>query len=101
MSFESLQMLYLTHMQIVEKEVQTGNNETVIRNHLEKAYECATKAAAVTEHKLTHPLLFGWKIQAAPSDNFRILEWFQSELEKDYLKEYRNADWLLDLQQKA
>lgn len=101
MSFESLQMLYLTHVQIVEKEVQNENNETVIRKHLEKAYECATKAAAVTEHKLTHPLLFGWKIQAAPSDNFRMLEWFQSELEKDYLSEYRNADWLLDLQQKA
>ena len=101
MSFESLQMLYLTHMQIVEMEIQAKNCETVVRKHLERAYECAAKAAFVTEHKLTHPLLFGWKIQAAPSDNFRMLEWFQSELEKDYLSEYRNADWLLDLHQKA
>lgn len=101
MSFESLQMLYLTHMQIVEKEIQTGNNETVIRKHLERAYECATKAAFVTEHKLSHPLLFGWEIQAAPSDNFRMLEWFQKELKKDYLCKYQNADWFLDLQQKV
>ncbi len=101
MSFESLQMLYLTHMQIVEKEVQTGNNETIIRKHLERAYECATKATSVTEHKLTHSLLFGWEIQDSPSDNTRMLKWFQNELKKDYLCEYRNADWLLDLQQKA
>ena len=101
MSFESLQLLYLTHVQIVEKEVQNENCENVIRKHLERAYECATKAAAVTEHKLTHPLLFGWEIQATPSDNSRMLEWFENELKKDYLSAYRNAGWLVDLQQKC
>ena len=101
MSFESLQMLYLTHMQIVEMEIQAKNCETVVRKHLERAYECAAKAAFVTEHKLSHPLLFGWEIQAAPSDSFRMLNWFQNELKKDYLCKYKNADWLLDLQKKS
>ena len=101
MSFESLQMLYLTHMQIVEQEIQAENCETVVRKHLERAYECAIKAASVAEHKLTLPLLFGWEIQAAPSDNFRMLKWFQNELKKDYLSEYRNTGWLVDLQQKS
>lgn len=100
MSFESLQMLYLTHMQIVEKEIQTGNDEAVIRKHLERAYECAVKAASsIAEHKLTLPLLFGWKVQPAPSDNLRILRWFETELKEDYLCEYRNTDWFLNLQQ--
>ena len=98
MSFESLQMLYLTHMQIVEQEIQAENCETVVRKHLERAYECAIKAASVAEHKLTLPLLSGWKIQAAPSDNLRILKWFENELQKDYLCEYRNAGWFLSLQ---
>lgn len=101
MSFESLQMLYLTHIQIVEMEIQAENCETVVRKHLERAYECAAKAASVIEHKLTLPLLFGWDIQAAPSDNTRMLKWFQNELKKDYLYGYRNTDWLLDLQEKA
>lgn len=101
MSFESLQLLYLTHVQIVEREVQNGNCENVIRKHLERAYACAIKAASVVEHKLTLPLLFGWEIQAAPSDNLRILEWFKNELKKDYLSAYRNAGWLVDLRQKS
>jgi len=99
MSFESLQMLYLTHMQIVELEIHAEKCEAVIRKHLERAYECAVKASSVTEHKLTLPLLFGWKVQPAPSDNLRILRWFETELKEDYLCEYRNSDWFLSLQQ--
>jgi len=34
MSFESLQLLFLTHMQIAEKEIQTKNREDIVRNHL-------------------------------------------------------------------
>lgn len=98
MSFESLQMLYLTHMQIVEQEIHAEKCEAVIQKHLERAYECAVKATSVAKHKLTLPLLFGWEIQAAPSDNLRILKWFEIELQKDYLCEYRNSDWFLSLQ---
>lgn len=99
MSFESLQLLYLTHMQITELESQGKNCEDVIRKHLERAFTCASKATTVTEHKLTHPLLFGWNIQDAPSDNRRILRWFQAELNKDYLNAYRNTPWLQELKQ--
>lgn len=99
MSFESLQMLYLTHIQIVEQEIHAEKCEAVIRKHLERAFECAVKASSVTEHKLTLPLLFGWKVQPAPSDNLRILRWFENELKEDYLCEYRNTDWFLNLQQ--
>ena len=101
MSFESLQMLYLTHMQIVEQEIQAENCETVVRKHLERAYECAIKAASVAEHKLTLPLLSGWKIQAAPSDNLRILRLLQIELEKDYLCTYKDTSWLHNLKQQC
>ena len=101
MSFESLQLLGLIHMQIAEKEIQADNREVVVREHLERAYACSSKAATVTGHKLTLPLLFGWEIQAAPSDNLRILRWFQTELKKDYLCEYRDKEWLMNLQQKS
>lgn len=101
MSFESLQMLYLTHMQIAEKEIQAENCETVVKKHLKRAYECAAKAASIVKHKLTLPLLFGWEIQAAPSENLRILRRFRDELQKDYLCEYRNTDWFLDLEKKS
>ena len=101
MSFESLHMLYLTHMQIVEKEIQSDNDEPVVRKHMERAYECAVKAATVTAHKLTHPLLFGWEVQDAPTNNLRILTCFHSELEKEYLRKYRAKGWLRDLQKKC
>ena len=92
MSFESLYMLYLTHMQIVQKEIQTANRESVVRKHLERAFECAEKAKTITVHKLSHPLLFGWKVQDAPSNNLRIMKQFRDELKKDYLGEY--GKWL-------
>lgn len=101
MSFESLRLLGLIHMQIAKMEIQEENREVVVREHLERAYECSSKATTVTEHKLILPLLFGWEIQAAPSDNLRILKWFQSELKKDYFREYSTTEWLMDLQQKS
>ena len=101
MSFESLHMLYLIHVQIVEKEIQTANCEAVVRKHLERAYECAEKATKVKAHQLTHPLLFGWEVQDAPSNNLRILKRFQSELERDYLCAYRDREWLQNLQEKC
>ena len=97
MSFESLELLYLSHMQIVEKEIQIKNRKDVVCKHLKRAFDCATKAATVTEHKLTLPLLFGLEIQDAPSDNLRLLSWFQSELGKDYLCAYKDSAWLQDL----
>lgn len=101
MSFESLQMLYLTHIQIVEQEIHAEKCEAVIRKHLERAFECAVKASSVTEHKLTLPLLFGWKVQPAPSDNLRILRLLQTEFEKDYLCMYKDTSWLQNLKQQC
>lgn len=100
MSFESLQLLALIHMQIVEQEIQAKNCEAVVREHLNRAFVCSSKAVTVTKHKLTLPLLFGWEIQDAPSDNLCVLRWLQNELEKDYLCEYKNTEWFLELQQK-
>ena len=101
MSFESLQLLALIHMQIAEKEMQAENHEVVVKEHLERAFVCSSKAATVTKHKLTLPLLFGWEIQDAPSDNLRVLRWFQNELDKDYLYKYKNTEWFMELQQKS
>ena len=101
MSFESLRLLGLIHMQIAEKEMQAENHEVVVREHLERAFACSRKAATVTKHKLTLPLLFGWEIQDAPSDNLRVLRWFQNELNKDYLCEYKNTEWFIELQHKS
>ena len=100
MSFESLRLLALIHMQIVEQEIQAGNCEAVVREHLNRAFICSSKAVTVTKHKLTLPLLFGWEIQDAPFGSLCVLRWFQNELAKDYLCEYKNTEWFMDLQQK-
>ena len=100
MSFEALRLLSLIHMQIAKMEIQEENREAVVRKHLERAYECSSKSATITEHKLTLPLLFDWEIQSAPSDNLCIIKWFQTELKKDYFREYSTTKWLMDLQQK-
>lgn len=97
MSYESLQQLCILHRCIAEDEVSLGNDEAIIRKHLTRAVELAAKSANVKAHSLAHPLVYGWEIADAPSDNKQAIRTLRDELTWKCFEEYRNADWYLKL----
>lgn len=100
MSFELLQMLYLTHMQIVEKELALDNEESIVQEHLQRAFACVAKSVSMKEHKLTHPMLWGWEVQAAPEGKLRSVKWMQKELGKESFADYKSSAWFAELEKK-
>lgn len=100
MSYESLGQLCTLHRCIAEDEASLGNDEAVIRTHLSRAVECAIKSASIKAHSLTHPLVYGWKIADAPSDNKQIIRTLRDELTWKCFEDYRNTDWYLELAEK-
>lgn len=97
MSYESLQQLCILHRCIAEDEVSLGNDEAIIRKHLTRAVELAAKSANVKAHSIAHPLVYGWEIADAPSDNKQAIRTLRDELTWKCFEEYRNADWYLKL----
>ena len=100
MGYESLNQLCVLHRCIAEDEVSLGNDETVVRKHLARAVACAVKSIGIKEHVLTHPLLCGWKIADAPSDNLQIVRTLREELDWRCFYEYRQKDWFIELTKK-
>ena len=97
MGFETLQHLCILHQCIAEDETALGKDEAIIRKHLSRAVECAVKSTTVKAHELTHPLVYGWNIADAPSDNKQIARNLKSELMRECFDDYRNKDWFIDL----
>ena len=93
MGFEQLQHLYNLHQGIAEYEAMKNGDEEVIKHHLEKATECCKKSMTVKEHKLTHPMLYGWQVPDAPSDNKINLRYLQERLRQKVYDPYRLTDW--------
>lgn len=100
MGFEDLKDLCMQHRSIAEDEISLGNDESVVRHHLTRAFECAEKSVGVKEHKLKHPLVMGWQVYDAPSDNKQVLQLLKSELAWDCFNEYRSAKWFKDIEAK-
>ena len=97
MSFESLYQLYLLHRCIAEDEMLLGKNEAVVRKHLERACECAKKSLNLKAHALSHPLVFGWRIEGSPQNNKQIVEQFREELLWECFDLYREREWFVNL----
>lgn len=100
MSFESLQQISILHRCIAEDETALGKDEAIIRKHLSRAVECAVKSITVKAHKLTHPLVYGWYVADAPSDNKQIARNLKSELMWKCFDDYRNKAWFKSLTEK-
>lgn len=98
MSFESLRLMCMQHRGIAEDETRLGRDENVIRYHLTRACECAKKSCSVTEHDVTHPLLMGWHIFAAPAENRQVVQLLKSGLVRECFEPYRNTDWFMALE---
>ena len=93
MSFESLAMLVVMHRRISELEIELGNAEDVISKHLAVAAEYAIKSVNVEAHDLKYPLLYGWQVQDAPSDNKQCVRRLKKALADSKWDAYRNKEW--------
>ena len=65
-----------------------------------RAFECAKKSVDVKEHKLTHPLVMGWQVYDAPSDNKQVVRLLKKELDWSCFDAYREKDWFADIENK-
>ena len=97
MSYESLGQLCTLHRCIAEDEIILGNDETVIKKHLSRAVECAVKSTTVKSHELTHPLVYGWHVSDAPSDNKQLVRNLKSELMWECFDQDRDKDRFVGL----
>lgn len=100
MSYESLKLLYLMYRYAAELETKLENDEKVLRSLLERALACVEKSLTVEEHALTHPLLDGWHVAAAPSDNTQWVRMMRSDLNDICFDSYRTAPWFVLLEEK-
>ncbi len=100
MAFETLVHLCVLHRCIAQDEIRLTNEQTVIQYHLTRAVECAMKSFKIRAHNLTHPLLNGWKIDDAPSDNLQMVRALKLELASATFDSCRERDWFKKLQEK-
>lgn len=100
MGFEDLMHMCVQHRSIAEDEISLGNDEEIIKHHLIRAFECAEKSVDVKEHKLTHPLVMGWQVYDAPSDNRQVVRLLKKELDQSCFDAYREKDWFADIENK-
>lgn len=97
MGFEELRNLTNQHRSIAEEETNLSGNEEIIRHHLQRAAECALKSVGITAHTLTHPLLYGWQVEAAPSDNLQIVRMLNRQLGWECFNNYKDTQWFKDI----
>ena len=100
MGFEDLQRMCMEHRSIAEDEIALKNNEEVIKHHLTRALECAEKSVLVKDHDLNYPLVMGWHVYNAPSDNKQVVRLLKKELAWECFNEYRNKDWFINIENK-
>ena len=97
MGYESLQHLCILHRCIAEDETVLGKDEAVVRKHLTRAVECAVKSANVKAHILTHPLVYGWQIADAPTDNKQLVRALREEMMWQCYETYLDKPWFVEL----
>ena len=97
MSYESLEHLCVLHRCIAEEETSLGNEEAVVRRHLTCAAKCALKSMHIKAHALTHPLVYGWKIADAPTDNKRVVRDLREEMAWECYKPFWDKEWFVEL----
>lgn len=95
MGYESLEHLCILHRCIAEDETSLGKDEAVVRKHLTRAAECALKSMDVKAHTLTHPLVYGWKIADAPTDNMRVVKALREEMHGSAINRFGTKNGLL------
>ncbi len=93
MPFETLRSLCDQHRSIAEEELELAGDEAVVRMHLTRAMACAVKSVSVEAHTLTHPLVYGWRVQAAPSDRTQVVRMLKRQLGRACFDRYRDAAW--------
>lgn len=91
--FEQLQHLCHLHQGIAGHEARKQGDEEVIKYHLERALACCKKTLTVKKHKLEHPMLFGWAIANAPSDNKIAMRYLADRLNQKLYDPYRRNAW--------
>lgn len=91
--FEQLRHLSLLHQGIAEYEAGGHGDVRVIRQHLERALACCEKSVTVKEHRLDHPMLYGWQVFCAPSDCRMNLRSLSEQLKQEVYVPYRGTDW--------
>lgn len=93
MDFESLHFLYLMHKGIAQMEIHRKGDENTVRTHLNRAMECVRRSAMVEEHTLSHPLLWGWRVSAAPGESNQLVQRMKSDLAQCDFDQLRNTAW--------
>lgn len=101
MGFEQLQHMYNLYQGIAEHEAKGGKNENAIRHCLERAMDCCEKSASVKNHTLTHPMLYGWDVADAPSDNIMNLKLMKETLAEKIYDDIRSCEWFQKLEMKT
>ncbi|MBO4355790.1 MAG: helix-turn-helix transcriptional regulator [Clostridia bacterium] len=97
MGFEQFNHLCNLHQGIAKYEAMKKGNEDIIKYHLEKAADFCKKSMSIKEHRLTHPMLYGWQIQNTPSDNKLNIRHFTVHLQNTVYEPYRQADWFIKI----
>ena len=97
MGFEQLQHLFNLHQGIAEYEAMKNGDESIIKYHLERAFECCKKSTDVKAHELRHPMLYGWRVSDAPSDNKINMRYLSERLKQNVYEPYRQTDWFIEL----
>ena len=97
MGFEQLQHLYNLHQGIAAREAAGDKKEEIVRRHLERAMDCCEKSVSVKEHRLTHPMLYGLQVAAAPQDSTMLMRGMQETLAEKVYDDYRSCTWFQKL----
>ena len=100
MGFEDLKRMCVEHRSIAEDEIALSKNEDVIKHHLIRALQCAEKSVSVKDHDINYPLVMGWHVYDAPSDNKQVVRLLKKELAWECFNEYRDKDWFVDIENK-
>lgn len=92
--FETLRQIFRLHMLAAE----FSDNEKSAQYHFTRAYKLALKSTEVSEHTLDIPLLWNFKIQNAPCDNFAVVRTMLNELQsrEEYLR-FKKVDWFCQI----
>lgn len=97
MGFEQLQHLYNLHQGIAAREAAGDKKEEIVRRHLERAMDCCEKSVSVKEHRLTHPMLYGLQVAAAPQDSTMLMRGMRETLAEKVYDDYRSCAWFQKL----
>ncbi len=100
MGFKQLQHLYNMYMGIAEYETGLDNDEAIVRANIERALDCVVKSMSVIKHELTHPMLYGWHVSAAPSDNKINLRFMKNALSRAAFDSYKDKKWFVEIKDK-